>query len=487
VIVVDDGSQDDPAAVTRRWDNVELISQPNAGLAAARNAGLRAVRTEYVLFLDADDILAPDAVEQQLLCFSDHPGCGFVYGRHRRVDVSLKTLEVPRQFDCAETPYHAFLKSNFIGMHAAVLYDAAKLIECGGFDPRLRRCEDYDAYFRVVRKYPVASHEGIVAGYRIHADNMSADAVEMLDWTLSVQERHRPDSADSQGAAAFREGRRLAHLAYANAAWRDRSRGAWRRRWAMTRRSPLHSLAAALWRPVRPYMPAPVVRAVRRLTGHRAPAVGAVDMGDLARLTPISLGWGDDRGTPIDRWYIEGFLERHAGDVKGRVLEIAEADYCRRFDHGITRQDILHVTDDNPDATIIGDMSQPGVLPDDAFDCMIITQTLHLIYDMPAAIAQLKRALAPGGVLLLTVPGVSSVCRGEWNECWYWSLTGQSAKLLFEKEFGAGNVEVTVGGNVYSSTCFLHGLAVEEVDQRMLEKDDFAYPLVVCVRARRRD
>ena len=158
MIVVDDGSQDDPAAVTRRWDNVELISQPNAGLAAARNAGLRAARTEYVLFLDADDILAPDAVEQQLLCFSDHPGCGFVYGRHRRVDVSLKTLEVPRQFDCAEEPYHAFLKSNFIGMHAAVLYDAAKLIECGGFDPSLRRCEDCDAYSRMVRKYPVASH-----------------------------------------------------------------------------------------------------------------------------------------------------------------------------------------------------------------------------------------------------------------------------------------------------------------------------------------
>jgi hypothetical protein len=82
---------------------------------------------------------------------------------------------------------------------------------------------------------------------------------------------------------------------------------------------------------------------------------------------------------------------------------------------------------------------------------------------------------------------VSSVCRSEWGESWYWSLTRQSAKQLFENAFGADNVEITVGGNVYSATCFLHGLALEEVDQGMLEKDDPAYPLVVCVRARRSD
>lgn len=262
--------------------------------------------------------------------------------------------------------------------------------------------------------------------------------------------------------------------------------GASSRRREMIGRSPMEAAALSVGRRLRPFLPQSVVSATKRIFMHSAPPVGAVDMGDLARVSPISLYWGDERGTPIDRWYIEGFLARHAADIRGRVLEIGDADYSSRFGRGITQQDVLHVTEGNPEATIVGDISQPGVLPTGAFDCQVITQTLHLIYDMPAAIAQLKQALAPGGVLLLTVPGVSSVDRGTWNESWYWSLTGQSVKRLFEEQFGADCVEITVGGNVYSATCFLHGMAVEEVDEQMLESYDYAYPLVVCVRAHRR-
>ena len=207
VIVVDDGSQDDPATAARNWEGVEIIRQANGGLAAARNTGLHAAGTDFVLFLDADDVLAPDAIELQLQCFAENPGCGFVYGRHRRVDQVLRTLEVPPRHEFAGSPYCELLKFNFIGMHAAVLYDTAKLIDCGGFDPQLRRCEDYDAYLRMVRQYPVAGHGGIVAGYRIHGENMSADPLEMLDGALSVKERHRPDAADAQATAAYLAGR----------------------------------------------------------------------------------------------------------------------------------------------------------------------------------------------------------------------------------------------------------------------------------------
>src|SRR5690606_3779824 len=108
------------------------------------------------------------------------------------------------------------------------------------------------------------------------------------------------------------------------------------------------------------------------------------------------------------------------------------------------------------------DLAQPGVLPDAAFDCMVLTQTLHLIYDMRAAVAQVHRALRVGGVALVTLPGISQLDRGEWNSTWSWAVTPYAARRLFAEFFGEA-VEVSVHGNVFAATAFLHGLALEEV------------------------
>lgn len=212
------------------------------------------------------------------------------------------------------------------------------------------------------------------------------------------------------------------------------------------------------------------------------PRPGRVRMGDLARTEPISSAFGYDRGTPIDRYYIENFLEARRSDIRGRALEVGETVYSRRFGSGVTAQDVLHVRD-HPDATIVGDLALPGTLPPDSFDCIVLTQTLHLIYDMRSAVAGLHRALRPGGVALVTVPGVSSIDRGEWGESWCWSLTGQSASRLFGEAFGVDNVEVEVYGNVYAATSFLHGLAVEDVEQAWLNRTDPSYPVTVAIRA----
>jgi SAM-dependent methyltransferase len=324
-----------------------------------------------------------------------------------------------------------------------------------------------------------------VALYRSHGDNASADRVAMLDGALAVLDRNRPDSADPAGVAAARMGRKHWRLLYANAVWSSGGRGAWSRRWSMTKRAPAASLLAASWRGMRRLLPVPVRNRLKRLAGRTGPPVGTVDMGDFARSQPVSRHFGYDRGTPVDRWYVERFLADHAGDIRGRVLEVGDASYSRRFGKDIDRQDILHVSPGNAEATIVGDLSQPGLLPEAAFDCVILTQTLHLIYDLAAAVAELRRSLAPGGVLLLTVPGVASVDRGEWGDRWQWSLTRHSATRLFEQEFGPSNVAVTAEGNVYAATCFLQGLAVEEIEERLLGHDDPAYPLVVCVRATR--
>ena len=251
----------------------------------------------------------------------------------------------------------------------------------------------------------------------------------------------------------------------------------------MMRRAPLESMAALGWRATRWVAPPRLRRTIKRLVGLAGPPVGRVDFGDFARARPISRHFGYDRGMPVDRWFIERFLRERAADIRGRALEIGDDTYCRRFGTAVTRQDVLHVTPGSPGATIVGDISQESTLPRETFDCLVITQTLHLIYDMPAAIQQMRRSLAPGGVLLLTVPGVSSVDAGEWGDTWYWALTGAALERLLGDAFGAANVSVEAFGNVYAATSFLQGLAVEDVDPSLLGKQDDSYPLVVCARA----
>ena len=166
----------------------------------------------------------------------------------------------------------------------------------------------------------------------------------------------------------------------------------------------LRSLFKKVLRPFRPGIEA----ARRSVLG--LPAVGQVDFGDLRRLAPISRKFGVDRGLPIDRFYVERFLDAHADDIRGHVLEIGEDTYTRRFGGArVMASDVLHVSADNPAATIVADLADAPQIPDDRFDAIILTQTLQLIFDPPAAIRTLHRILKPGGTLLVTVPGITPV------------------------------------------------------------------------------
>jgi len=220
-------------------------------------------------------------------------------------------------------------------------------------------------------------------------------------------------------------------------------------------------------------------RVRRRLAG-----AAPVDFGSFGTTDPVSREFGYDRGSPIDRYYIEGFLRRHADEIRGHALEVGDDAYCRRYGGGrVTRQEVLHVDPDAAGATLTGDLAAGGVLPAAGLDSVVLTQTLHLIYDMPAAVAEIRRGLAPGGVALVTVPGISPIDAHDWGGTWCWSLTAHSAQRLFEDVFGPGKVQVESFGNAYAATAFLQGLAFEEVDRRKLDVQDPCYPVVVAVRA----
>jgi SAM-dependent methyltransferase len=214
------------------------------------------------------------------------------------------------------------------------------------------------------------------------------------------------------------------------------------------------------------------------------PAKGEVQFGDFRRLTPFSREFGYDRGLPIDRYYIESFLAHHADDITGRVLEIGDDSYTRRFGgERVSIRDVLHVTEGNPAATIVADLAHADHIPSNSFDCIILTQTLHLVYDVNAALRTLQRILKPGGVLLTTFPGISQISIDEWSDCWYWAFTLHSAHRMFEEVFPPQNLEIHSFGNVLAATAFLQGLAVDELDRKELDHNDPHYQALITVRA----
>lgn len=210
-----------------------------------------------------------------------------------------------------------------------------------------------------------------------------------------------------------------------------------------------------------------------------------IDLGELDHLHPVSTLFGYDRGQPVDRHYIENFLLQHKNDIHGRVLEIGDNTYTKKFGGTSVKQsDILHAAKGNPSATIVADIARADNIPSSSFDCIILTQTLQFVYDLPSAVNHLHRILKPGGVLLLTVPGISQISRYDmdrWGE--FWRFTTQSAQRLFEKEFSTENVEVEAYGNVLIAIALLHGLAAEELKPEHFEYQDPDYQVLITVRA----
>jgi SAM-dependent methyltransferase len=227
-------------------------------------------------------------------------------------------------------------------------------------------------------------------------------------------------------------------------------------------------------------------RRIRRVT--RWPPVGGVDMGDLGATSPISRIWGFDRGTPVDRYYIERFLERRRDDVHGRVLEVLNNDYTVRYGGDrVDHSDVLHHEPGNPRATVVADLTLGDSIPSGTYDCIICTQTLQFIYEVAPAVSTLHRILKPGGTLLVTVPGITQISRADMDSSGdYWRFTSVAARRLLEGVFGEDTVEVEAHGNVAAAAAFLHGIAAEELQRDQLDFLDPDYEVIITVRAQKR-
>jgi len=497
VIVVDDGSTDNPEEVTALYPRARLIRQKNQGLSAARNTGLQAAGGTYILFLDADDRLTPIALETHLERFATSPDCALVYAAYRvfgavpggAIDIAMQAA--------GKDPYASFLEGNLIGMHATVLYRRAALSAIGGFDRSLRACEDYDIYLRLSRDHRVACGPEIVAEYRRHGSNMSADLALMLNSAEATLEKQKEWATTRPHWEAARRRGLKRWVDYYAAVALGKARAQY-----STGVPTLKIVRSAM--PMLVKVPATMARiAVER--GSRKSAAMARDrfprtsrwaqtaMGRvrhagfaLRGTRPVSANFGFERGRPIDRHYIEQFLSANAEKIGGTVLEVGDTAYTNAFGGGrVVRAEAFHRYADHEGAVFWGDLSGDHNLPESRFDCIVFTQTLHLIFDMARTIDALHRALKPGGTLLVTVPWVSPIDRGEWGKDWYWSISEAALRRLLSGPFEPDDVALEHHGNTLAASAFLYGFADHEIRPGQLDVKDPCCPVIVAAVARK--
>lgn len=218
---------------------------------------------------------------------------------------------------------------------------------------------------------------------------------------------------------------------------------------------------------------------IKKIFNWRLPVV----WGSFRKLQPISQIYGLDRGNSIDRYYIEKFLKKHSSHITGKVLEIGDNRYTLKFGKDVVHSEILDINRKNPMATIHADLRDKKSLPQNRFDCVILTQVLQYLDDLDSTIANFHLMLKPKGILLATVPCVARIDCVAKEKGDFWRFTKASIKYLFEKKFAKQNLKIEAFGNVLSVICFMEGVSVEEVKPQELDFRDKDFPLVVCLKA----
>ncbi len=203
---------------------------------------------------------------------------------------------------------------------------------------------------------------------------------------------------------------------------------------------------------------------------------------------PLNRTFGFSRGTPVDRYYIEKFLNDEKMNIRGDVWEVAENTYTMRYGaENVRNSFMLHVSSDEPGYTK-GNFETGEGIKSEVADCIILTQVLPFISDCKAAVSNIYRMLKPGGVCLITVSGISQISRYDMDR-WghYWGFTDLSLRTLLEEQVPEEQIKIRVFGNVKSATALLYGIAAEELDQEELDNTDADYQVSICAVIRKEE
>jgi peptidoglycan/xylan/chitin deacetylase (PgdA/CDA1 family)/SAM-dependent methyltransferase len=430
-----------------------LTVGPGLGWAARANAVLGAARSEFAVLLDPGDLLAPTYLELATAACRADPAIQVVAPWVRRED----SLGDPELQAAGHIELETLLAETW-ALPLPSVFRTAAWRELGGLVADVEPLALYEFWLRVLarggRVHTLAAPLVVRRLGRNSAELQRLDrGAHAAAWT-QVFERHRALFEGHLEAVLLERQRRL-----------------------QTRTQRYQSALAA-----RDAGVAELGELTAEIAALRAGTV-AIDWGELRRSAPVSREWGEDRGVPLDRHYIETFLAVHQADVGGSVLEVQEDDFTRRFGGPrVTHSEIVDIEPGNPRATVLADLRATG-LPGERYDCVILTQTLHVIDDMPAVLAEVRRLLKPGGVLLATMPTASRVCVEYGPDGDFCRLTAAGARQLFETTFAPDELEITTYGNLLATVAFLHGFARHELRSDEYARQDPWYPLVIGVRA----
>lgn len=500
IILVDDGSTDNTKDIIAGYKQIKYIFQRNAGLSAARNTGINASKGEYLVFLDADDWFLDRAFSKGIHALNADPTIAFSYGSHIKVNENNEAVLADEIQDIADDHYLHFLPYNFIAMHAAVVY-RRWVFNNIRFDTSLKACEDYDIYLKITRNHRVVYHSHVMAAYRKHTENMSSNVPLMVNAGFQVKRRQIPLLKTPREKTWFVEGINFWKVYYGNMLYQQLSREPFFT-FHSRRRSELFTLFRCSKKLFVKFLFPTITMNLKSIIKKKSPSfllsflnriglledykpkVGKIRRGDFTTTKPFSTNFGYDRGGPVDRYYIENFLRKNAQSIKERVLEIGDNEYSLRFGGDrVAKSDVLHVENNNAKATFVGDLSKAPQLPNDTFDCIVLTQTLHLIYHHADALRTCYRILKPGGVLLLTVPGITHIDQGEWRDYWYWAYTEASVKKLLAEAFPTNSYQTETFGNVLVATAFLYGMGLPELKREEMDIRDPHYQVIITAKA----
>jgi glycosyltransferase involved in cell wall biosynthesis len=205
-IVIDDGSEDNSHEVAARYPGVRRLGQPNRGVASARNRGLAEASGDYVVFLDADDRLLPNAVEVGMEELLAAPEAAFAAGRPRDIDRAGKVIREAVQPLITRDHYLKLLEECFIWSGSSLVYRRAPLEAVGAFNESRVAADDYELYLKLAREFPVICHDTIVTEYRRHGFNTTRNAGLVLSSQIQVLNGQRRRLRGSEERAARRLG-----------------------------------------------------------------------------------------------------------------------------------------------------------------------------------------------------------------------------------------------------------------------------------------
>ena len=506
LIVVDDGSVDNTKTVCLNYPKVNYVYQENAGLSAARNMGIKHAIGDYVMFLDADDWLLDQALEINLNYLKSDVNAAFVSGGYELYyEPEDKTWTI--QQEVTEKHYCKLLESNFIGMHATVMY-RSWVFEKFAYNTSLRYCEDYDLYLQITRFFPMIHHTKLLAVYRKHSHNTSSNYTGMLNSALLVLSLQRKKLKNTAEKESYKKGINYWKSYYSEKIFDNlinqlyckkldynpkeiktlkiNNDVLYKKFKTINRQYSKVQFKQKIKNSIKKLIPSSIFKLYQTKfkKSNSPPLIGKVNLGDLNRTTPFSTQFGYDRGGPLDRYYIENFLNENSSLIRGRVLEIGDNAYTLQYGgSNVTKSDILHIDDSNEQATFIGDLSNAPHIPSNTFDCIVLTQTLHLIYDFKGAIETCHRLLKQGGTLLITVPGISHIAQDGWGKYWLWSFTDASMQRIMEERFPTEKISIKTFGNVLVASAFLYGMGLPEIKKEQLDQHDLHYQVTITVRA----